>query len=94
MAKKKEKKEKKAGKRMSDRVLFFDQGAILEDGSPEEVLGRLEGLIDRVMCPEVAGIGVGVPSVVDSEEGIVYNVVNNNSLLPCHTKAEVWLTAE
>lgn len=27
----------------------------------EEVLGRLEGLIDRVMCPEVAGIGVGVP---------------------------------
>ena len=42
----------------------------------EEVLGRLEGLIDRVMCPEVAGIGVGVPSVVDSEEGIVYNVAN------------------
>ena len=28
------------------------------------------------MCPEVAGIGVGVPSVVDSEEGIVYNVAN------------------
>lgn len=42
----------------------------------EEVLAQLEGLIERVMCPEVQGIGVGVPSVVDSEEGIVYNAAN------------------
>ena len=48
----------------------------------EEVLAQLEGLIDMVMCPEVKGIGVGVPSVVDSEEGIVYNVMN----IPSWTK--------
>lgn len=42
----------------------------------DEVLGRLESLIDKVMCKEVEGIGVGVPSVVDLEEGVVYNVAN------------------
>lgn len=42
----------------------------------EEVLARLESLINLMMCPEVKGIGVGVPSVVDSEEGVVYNVAN------------------
>lgn len=42
----------------------------------QEVLLCLESLIERMMCPEVKGIGVGVPSVVDAKEGIVYNVVN------------------
>lgn len=42
----------------------------------EEVLLCLERLIHRVMCQEVEGIGVGVPSVVDADEGIVYNVTN------------------
>lgn len=42
----------------------------------QEVLRQLEELIGRLMVPEVEGIGVGVPSVVDAREGIVYNVVN------------------
>lgn len=42
----------------------------------KEVLLNLEKLIERTMCPEVEGIGIGVPSVVDVSEGIVYNVAN------------------
>lgn len=42
----------------------------------KEVLLNLENLIERTMCSEVEGIGIGVPSVVDISEGIVYNVAN------------------
>ncbi|WP_300698545.1 ROK family protein [Bacteroides sp.] len=42
----------------------------------KEVLLDLEKLIERTMCSEVEGIGIGVPSVVDVSEGIVYNVAN------------------
>lgn len=44
--------------------------------SNDEVLLQLEELVERVMCKEVTGIGIGVPSVVDVERGIVYNVAN------------------
>lgn len=44
--------------------------------SRNDVILQLEELIDRVMCKEVTGIGIGVPSVVDVERGIVYNVAN------------------
>lgn len=47
----------------------------LSSGSEEEVLGQLYRLIDSLFCPEVDGIGIGVPSVVDTDRGIVYNVV-------------------
>lgn len=40
------------------------------------VLHALEELIGQVICPEVEGIGIGVPSIVDSKEGVVYNVAN------------------
>lgn len=66
------------------RVGLVENGAIIKKeivscpskATHEEVLDRLESLIDKVMCKDVEGIGVGVPSVVDSEEGIVYNVTN------------------
>lgn len=53
------------------------QARVDPEGTVEEVLGQMRGLIDRLMTDrEVAGIGVGVPSVVDIEEGIVYDVQN------------------
>ncbi len=44
--------------------------------SEQDVLEVLARTIARVLTPEVVGIGVGVPSVVDVEQGIVYDVVN------------------
>ncbi len=45
-------------------------------GSAEEVLDHLCGLIDRTKTQDVDGVGIGVPSVVDIEKGIVYDVQN------------------
>lgn len=45
-------------------------------GSREETLGQLISLIRSLFVPEVRGIGLGVPSVIDLEKGVVYNVVN------------------
>lgn len=45
-----------------------------EDG--QTVLDALIQLVGQLMCPDVEGIGIGVPSVVDAKEGVVYNVAN------------------
>ncbi len=58
----------------------------LSTGSEEEVLEQLYRLIDDLMSPEVDGIGIGVPSVVDTEQGIVYNVVGIPSWKEVHLK--------
>lgn len=42
----------------------------------EESLDYLKAQIRRLFTPETRGIGIGVPSVLDSETGIVYNVTN------------------
>ena len=42
----------------------------------EESLIYLKDQINKMFTPEVRGIGVGVPSVLDSETGVVYNVAN------------------
>jgi glucokinase len=45
-------------------------------GSADQVLDELCRLIDRTNPHATGGIGIGVPSVVDVERGIVYDVVN------------------
>lgn len=45
-------------------------------GSKESVLEQLYGLIDKLITDETQGIGIGVPSVVDEDQGIVYETQN------------------
>jgi len=45
-------------------------------GSVDEVLKELFSLVDRLVGPSVKAIGIGVPGLVDTEQGIVYDVVN------------------
>jgi glucokinase len=47
---------------------------IHSEGAMEEVLEDIYAVIDALIEPSVAGIGIGVPSVVDVEAGIVYDV--------------------
>ena len=56
------------------------------DRPENEVLEQLEGIISQLVNPSVKGIGVGVPSVVDMQKGIVYNVVNIPSWKEVHLK--------
>ena len=50
------------------------------------VLSQLKRQIAQLMTPEVTGIGVGVPSVVDCQQGIVYNVANIPAWKEVHLK--------
>ncbi len=46
------------------------------EGSADEVMDQICGLIDESKPENLDGIGIGVPSVVDIEKGIVYDVQN------------------
>lgn len=61
--------------------------AIDPDGSADDVLEQLCGLIDRTKTESVDALGIGVPSVVDVEQGIVYDVVNIPSWREVHLKS-------
>jgi glucokinase len=52
---------------------------INNSGSEEEILTELISTINEVFDKDVAGIGVGVPSLVDTAKGIVYKVQNIQS---------------
>jgi glucokinase len=76
------------------RVGLIDKGVIVKKlvepckaRSPKnEVLNHLKQMIVSVAVPGVESIGVGVPSVVDIEKGIVYNVANIPSWQEVHLK--------
>jgi glucokinase len=77
------------------RIGVVENGAVVRKvseatkaGLPEKaVLDHLKGMIASVIHPGVEGIGIGVPSVVDAERGIVYNVANIPSWKEVHLKA-------
>lgn len=55
-------------------------------GTEEEVLEQFYRMIGEIMIPEVESIGVAVPSVVDYDNGIVYDVMNIPSWKEVHLK--------
>ena len=64
----------------------IQESGIKSGGSEEEIIGQIFNVIDRLKCDSPAGIGMGVPSVVDVDRGIVYDVVNIPSWKEVHVK--------
>ena len=64
------------GKVQKNRIVKHTSSDISAEGSEEQILGEIIQAIEEIFDPGVAGIGVGVPSVVDVERGIVYEVQN------------------
>ena len=60
--------------------------ACLAQQDASTVLNQLSQLIRNMMNEQVDGIGIGVPSIVDPEKGIVYNVANISSWKEIHLK--------
>jgi glucokinase len=59
----------------------------INNKAPEdEILSEIYKLINDVNDDEVAGIGIGVPSIVDVERGIVYKTQNLPSWREVHIK--------
>lgn len=66
----------RTGKILSNSIVNTRSGAVPKTDNADHVTDLLIELINNVMDREVVGIGIGVPSLVDSEKGIVYNVQN------------------
>ena len=73
-----------AGKIKNNEIILTDMALVPKQGSVEQVLKALYSVIDTVIDHEVVGIGIGVPSVVDTEKGIVYDVQNIPSWVEVH----------
>ncbi len=76
------------------RVGLIDKGSIVKTKAEllmnkdnlEDTLNQLKSLINSIFDTCIEGIGIGVPSVVDVENGIVYDVVNIPSWKKVHLK--------
>ena len=66
----------RAGRVVDGRLEEVRSVAVRGRGSVEEVLADIYSAVDAVMRDDVAGIGAGVPSVIDLATGTVYDVQN------------------
>ena len=67
----------RAGRIMNDMIEVQNQVKTPKDAKDEwATVDAIKEVIRAVMNGQVEAIGIGVPSVVDREKGIVYNVVN------------------
>ena len=69
-----------------NRIAQIHSRRIQSDGTVEDVLNDICSIIDLLIEKEVAAIGIGVPSVVDVEKGIVYDVQYIPSWKEVHLK--------
>jgi glucokinase len=75
-----------SGKVKNDKLIKSVSRKINNKGSEEEVLTELIEAISEVFDDEVTGIGIGVPSLVDVKNGIVYKVQKIPSWREVHLK--------
>lgn len=69
-----------------NRLSQIQSKRIRSEGTVEEVLEDIYSVVDKLKEPEIAAIGIGVPSVVDVERGIVYDVQYIPSWKEVHLK--------
>lgn len=74
------------GKVQDNAVTRHCLRAVPSTDSDAVVLNEMIGAVKEVFDPEVAAIGIGVPSVVDVDRGIVYAVQNIPSWKEVHVK--------
>lgn len=66
----------RAGKVVQHEIVKMAKAPTNSEGTVEEVLETIFSVIDECFDGNTQSIGIGVPSVVDVEKGIVYDVVN------------------
>lgn len=66
----------RAGKIVNEKIVHLEKLPTPSRGSVEEVMDQIYAVIDGCFDSDTASIGVGVPSVVDVDNGIVYDVTN------------------
>jgi len=76
----------RVGKVSYNSVEEINVRRLTDKTNQDRVLKQIFNSIDQVIDKNVEGIGVGVPSVVDTENGIVYDVQNIPSWREVHLK--------
>ena len=66
----------RAGRVDNSTIKKISSKKITASGSEGIILNEICDTIDEVIQPDISGIGVGVPSVVDTERGVVFGVQN------------------
>lgn len=66
----------RAGRIIADKIVHLAKLPTPSEGSVDEVMQQIYCVIDDCFDASTTSIGVGVPSVVDVEKGIVYDVTN------------------
>jgi glucokinase len=75
---------------VEDNVLVrIESVKIKRDGSETEIMDDLNLLIGNFLNDKIDGIGIGVPSLVDPEKGIVYDATNIPSWKEVHIKEQI-----
>ena len=69
----------RAGLVVDGRLAGVRSVPVRSQGSERDVLEDMFSAVDAVMRQDVAGIGAGVPSVIDLKTGVVYDVQNIRS---------------
>jgi glucokinase len=68
------------------RLSHIHSRRIRSNGTVEEVLDDIFAIVDKLIEKKIVAIGIGVPSVVDVEQGIVYDVQYIPSWKEVHLK--------
>jgi glucokinase len=74
------------GKVSGQELKSFHQYKISSAASQDKIIKELIMHIEAIFGPQVAGIGIGVPSIVNVEKGIVYQVTRIPSWKEVHLK--------
>lgn len=76
----------RAGLIDGETIVNFNSTPLKEKNNLDSTLDQLKSLIHSIFNKDASGIGIGVPSVVDIQNGIVYDVVNIPSWKEVHLK--------
>jgi glucokinase len=69
----------RAGRVEGGRLTEVRSAAVRSQGTERDVLEDMFSAIDPIMSRDAAGLGAGVPSVIDLKAGVVYDVQNIRS---------------
>ncbi|MDF1613062.1 ROK family protein [Stygiobacter electus] len=73
----------------NNSLVRIEKQKIKADGTEDEIIDEIKSLINRFSLNQIEGIGIGVPGVVDIEQGIVYDVQNIPSWIEVHLKEKL-----
>lgn len=76
----------RAGKVSNSEIQESSQSLVPATNNPQEVIDLIIKTIGEVFSDDIEGIGIGIPSLINREQGIVYDVQNIPSWDEVHLK--------